>query len=65
MPSWTVTGTRCDVSGDADALAVFAGVHTPDFLGGTDETSGWVRVVEGRDALAAACAAERLAERLT
>ncbi|RLV10221.1 hypothetical protein CTZ27_03080 [Streptomyces griseocarneus] len=58
MRSWTVVGTRCDVSGDADALAVLAGVHTAAFVGGTDETSGWVRVVEAEDWRAAVRVAE-------
>ncbi|GAA0455735.1 hypothetical protein GCM10009544_18080 [Streptomyces stramineus] len=64
MRSWTVVGTRCDVSGEADALAVFAGALPAQFLNGTDQTTGWVRVVEAPDASEAASAAELQAEAL-
>ncbi|MEU3351286.1 hypothetical protein [Streptomyces sp. NPDC037389] len=50
------------MSGEADALVVFPGFHSPDLLGGTKETTGWVRMVEACDADAAAHAAARLAE---
>ncbi|MCC3775186.1 hypothetical protein [Streptomyces sp. UNOB3_S3] len=50
------------MSGEADALAVFPGSHAPDLLGGTNETTGWVRVVEACDASEAACVAEFQAE---
>lgn len=65
MRSWTVVGTRCDVSGEADAIAVFAGALPAHFLNGTDQMTGWVRVVEAPDPSAAAIAAEFQAEALS
>ncbi|MGI5531535.1 hypothetical protein ACQEVX_30405 [Streptomyces syringium] len=64
MRSWTVIGTRCDVSGEADALAVFTGALASHYLNGTDNTSGWVRVVEAHDPSEAAVVAELQAEAL-
>ncbi|MBB5123214.1 hypothetical protein [Streptomyces eurocidicus] len=52
------------MSGEADPLAVFAGALTPHFLNGTDETTGWVRVVEAPYPSEAAVAAAFQAEAL-